>query len=240
MAKTVFLKILFALLTGYLLLTELLFYLSQPTHTTSYKEHFNPSHYPDITICAYPQFDFENLVKHGYTSPAKYSKGQIKGMNYIGWRGIENETIENLLQSVSTFKTLEDCPKASVWSKDDRSELNITLTRPTFLNGRCCNGEIQEKDDIPGWNELRINPRGHMNKSLTYKVFLSDKQSAYYALTNKFKMIGDTLITSMASGGNVKFAVKIKKYISLQEDPKAECKNYKKEGYSQCLGMYNE
>ena len=98
---------------------------------------------------------------------------------------------------------------------------------------QCCD---PRKDDIPGWSELRIWHKGHMNKSLKYQVFLSDLQSAHHAVDTKFNMEGNTISTSVSSGGNVKYAVKIKKHISLEEDPKAECKVYNGKGYPECLG----
>ena len=185
------LKLLFAILTGYLLATECLFFLSMPTYTTSYKEHFSQSHYPDIKTCTYPPFNIENLEKQGYKNPESYNVGIINEtfqLNKIGWQGVNNETVAEILKDVSTFKSPKDCPLISTRSKDGRSYLKASLTRPTFLNGRCCHSEIQKKDDIPGWKELRIQPKRRMMNT-SYQVFLSDKQSANHPLTNKFNML---------------------------------------------------
>ena len=194
MMRTNLLKVLFAVLTGYLLLVEMLFYLSKPTHTTVYKEHTNLGHIPDVTICPYPGYDMDQLKKYGYKRPSHFARGITNESYGIGWGGVTNETTEHVMQAVSMMRSPIDCPVTILTLNSERlnsRRLNMSIARPFHPTGRCCNAKIpyfedKTKDTI---FSIMIKPKEN-NITLHYKVYLSDQQSAYYTFTNKFNMLG--------------------------------------------------
>ena len=72
-------KLFFALLTSYLLYEEFItFWIEKPTYTSSSKVKIAPQDFPDITICPFPSWNQQELLKLGYSQSFEYSKAQLR------------------------------------------------------------------------------------------------------------------------------------------------------------------
>ena len=72
-------KLFFALLTSYLLYEEFItFWIEKPTYTSSSKVKIAPMDFPDITICPFPSWNQQELLKLGYSQSFEYSKAQFR------------------------------------------------------------------------------------------------------------------------------------------------------------------
>jgi len=87
------LKICFLVLTLYLLLLEVKYFLiTKPTLTSATKTHITPETFPDILICPEEAFDLGSLQKLGYKYGFYYASGHISAYeNTTGWIGNQTE-----------------------------------------------------------------------------------------------------------------------------------------------------
>ena len=137
-------KLFFALLTSYLLYQEFVtFWIDKPTYTSSSKVRIGPQDFPDITICPFPSWNQQELVKLGYSQSFEYSKGKLHESTMFGWS--ENSTgisIESVFDRISILKNKTECPFTRVMMRSEGKEIfsqvEFKLTSLYHPSGRCC------------------------------------------------------------------------------------------------------
>ena len=141
-------KLFFALLTSYLLYEEMYnFWIEKPTYTSSSKVKIGTKDFPDITICPFPSWNQQELIKLGYSQSFEYSKGVIhESTTMFGWSGNSSENnIEMVFDKISILKNQTECPFTRVMMRTDGQEkfinLEFQLTSLYHPSGRCCKVE---------------------------------------------------------------------------------------------------
>ena len=136
------LKLIFAAITFYLLVDEIIIFSSKPTITTKTRSYLGPEHFPDIKICPFPSFRESELKIHGYESSYDFALGSFRDSASRGWFG--NDSDWSI--SVSTLNEVEDCPSVKLKFKIDDTivwhEPGLIVTRVVHPSGRCCEVEI--------------------------------------------------------------------------------------------------
>ena len=137
-------KIFFALFTSFLLYNELItFWIEKPTYTSSSKVKIAPHDFPDITICPFPSWNLQEMLKLGYGQSFEYSKGHIANTPMTGWSGNTTEnTPESVIEKISILKNHTECPftraKMITEGKAKFIPLEFVLTSLYHPSGRCC------------------------------------------------------------------------------------------------------
>ena len=136
------LKVLFAVMTAYLLYDEISLFVSKPTLTSISRAHLGPEHFPEIRVCPVPSFLQSELQRHGYKSSFDFSLGKMRNTELKGWFG--NHSDWNI--SVSTLTRVSDCPDVTIKFKKEKTiswvQPEMTITRAVYPSGRCCKAEI--------------------------------------------------------------------------------------------------
>ena len=138
------LKISFMVLTSYLLIDEIrVFLVTKPTLTSVTQTNIKPEDFPVVLICPKQGFDLQSLHKLGYPYSTFYGRGIINSTkNQISWVGNQTKmNVTEVINQVSTFKSLKDCPIVEGKLKRNGTRyiiLDVELTRAMYPNGRCC------------------------------------------------------------------------------------------------------
>ena len=132
------LKLVFALMTAYLLYDEISIFISKPTFTSLSQAYLRPEHFPEIQVCPVPAFLQAELERHGYQTSYDFVLGNMRNTDLKGWSG--NHSDANL--SVSALAAMSDCPSVSLKFKKDQTILwlvaDLALTRDAHPSGKCC------------------------------------------------------------------------------------------------------
>ena len=155
-------KLFFALLTSYLLYEEFFtFWIEKPTYTSSSKVRIGPQDFPDITICPFPSWNQQELVKLGYAQSFEYTKGKLDKSTMFGWRG--NSTgisLDNVFDKISILKNQTECPFTRVMMRSEGREIFIEvkfkLTSLYHPSGRCCKVRYKMLEQRPPEHHLRL------------------------------------------------------------------------------------
>ena len=89
-------------------------FMSKPTYSSKYRKNIQPGDFPDIFICPMPSYKLEELEKHGYHNSFEYSYGHLHNTKFAGagnWGGNYSLTPEKVIDDISIYKNLEDCPR---------------------------------------------------------------------------------------------------------------------------------
>ena len=243
------LKLSFILLTVYLLFDELvLFFCTKPTLTTKVQSRLQTNQFPEALICSSPAFDQQKLTSMGYEHSYDYILGILGGEFLRGWSGNQSDvSIEKILHDISIMKTEDDCPNARVKFEENgkiiKFDLSLTLTRPTYPHGRCCQIKLPNRGSSSVLHQIyfRIfNSKYKNEKVKRFKMFLSDPVSASPFQRNK--MVGGSLQTEPIGlgakediGYNI-YKVKVHEEIQLEDNPNYKCRSYFSPGqYDSCL-----
>ena len=106
-------KLVFIVMTSYLLYEELVvFFIKRPTVTSFTEEELTSASFPEIMICSNNGFSPEWLNIYGYDDSFQYRKGLPRDKSFIGWFGHQPSTLdrESFLRNISHIRTVEDCP----------------------------------------------------------------------------------------------------------------------------------
>ena len=137
-------KICFIALTSYLLFHEIaVFLVTKPTLTSVTQTNIKPDDFPVVLICPKQGFDLQSLHELGYPYSTFYGRGIINSTkNQISWVGNQTKmNVTEVINQVSTFKSLKDCPIMEGKLKRNGTRyiiLDVELTRAMYPNGRCC------------------------------------------------------------------------------------------------------
>ena len=151
----VIIYILSIICTSYLLLEDVMLFLSKPTYSSNSEEKLQPKNYPNILVCPFPSYDLTQLKKHGYMDAYSYCKGDLQGEGEFtrGWCGKSNEAIEDVIDDISVLKSIRDCPKMEAvftepvldWKDWKFEKIEYELTNLLYPHGKCCQAKIPEK-----------------------------------------------------------------------------------------------
>ena len=136
-------KIIIIFFIAYLFNLELDNYLSQPTYVSQRSIRFNPSHFPVITACPSPSFNFSALNMTGYVDSYYYAMGRVESdeNNLMGWSGLQNNT-DRVWDDISIIKTAKDCPISYAQFDGDVKYKEISLKFRVVgafdPYGKCC------------------------------------------------------------------------------------------------------
>ena len=125
-------------LSFYLLFGKFISFQSNKTYTSNTVEKLQPEDFLDIMVCPFPAFNLTKLSKHGYQSSFDFIRGG--GMNFSGWAGISNSSVENIIHDVSRFNSVNKCPKIKVKfdNNEDSIHLELFLTNLVYPHRICC------------------------------------------------------------------------------------------------------
>ena len=154
-------KLVFAVITAYLLVDEILVFLSMPTFTSETRTSLGAEHFPQIRLCPFPAFNQMELERQGYRTSYEFTLGTLRTVGnrtgVKGWFG--NQSDWEI--SVASLTGLQDCPSVSLKFKTDRAitwqQPDMAVTRPINPFGKCCKAEIVIID--------------RLNSSLDFSVF---------------------------------------------------------------------
>ena len=151
----VIIYILSIICTSYLLLEDIMLFISKPTYSSNSEEKLQPKNYPNILVCPFPSYDLSQLKKHGYLDAYSYCKGDLQGEGEFtrGWCGKSNEAIEDVIDDISVLKSIRDCPKLEAlflepvldWKDWKFEKIEYELTNLLYPHGKCCQAKIPEK-----------------------------------------------------------------------------------------------
>ena len=108
------LKIVFIVLTIYLLIDEMrTFLITKPTLTSVTHTGLIPETFPNILICSEEGFDIDSLHHLGYGNGFFYGVGSLSNNPLAtGWLGNQTKmNVTEVIYSISKIKTIKDCPK---------------------------------------------------------------------------------------------------------------------------------
>ena len=71
-------KLVFAVITAYLFLDEILIFLSMPTFTSETRTLLGPEHFPQIRLCPFPAFNQRELERQGYRTSYEFTLGTLR------------------------------------------------------------------------------------------------------------------------------------------------------------------
>ena len=229
------LKLVFALLTLYLLCNELnVFFFEKPTYSSSSKKDIEPEDFPSITICAYPGFSNQELKNHGYEQSYKYQIGDVEGTNKVGWIGnlTVNSTYEIVADKISTIESVQDCPSTRAVLEDKGGYIKTVsvlfeLTSPLHPNGKCCRSVISDKEpdrfvhrrDLSSFrlNALKFRVKLHeeKTKAQSFSMFLSSREATNDFHMDKFTIEGVELLASSRNLGYSIYGLQIYQHLYL-------------------------
>ena len=223
-------------LSSYLLYGQLIDYQSNETYTSNTVETMQPENFPDIMVCPFPAFDLKKMSKHGYKSSFDFIRGD--GVNISGWAGISNSSVENVIQDVSIFNSVNKCPKIKV--KFDNNEtsmhLELYLTNLVYPHGLCCKPIIPKLADqyLPKKIVIYVDKSLNSNVNIEcFQTYLKSQSTSHTLKMDTFDTHGISIKAYSKKNGLQRFDLKLHKYVQLEIDPKANCKNYReKHGYA--------
>ena len=141
------LKLVFAVITAYLLVDEILVFLRMPTFTSETRTVMGPQHFPQIKICPSPAFNQSELERQGYETSYEFTLGTVRregntSGSVKGWFGKQSDG----QISVASLTELQDCPSVSLKFRTERAitwhQAEMTVTRSINPFGRCCQAQI--------------------------------------------------------------------------------------------------
>ena len=71
-------KLVFAVITAYLLVDEILVFLSMPTFTSETRTLLGAEHFPQIRLCPFPAFNQSELERQGYRTSYEFTLGTLR------------------------------------------------------------------------------------------------------------------------------------------------------------------
>ena len=242
-----YLKIVFILLTGFVLFEELVvFFIDKPTLTTVIKAEMGPENFPQVLVCPDPAADLSILVPRGYQDGYHYQLG-ITGndshYDFFLWSGNRSESVEEIAANISILRTEDDCPQMVVWWNDNDvlgyEEVNTTISRALFPNHRCCKVETSHniKTKVIKGLEIRYSEEKYKNKLLeSWKMLLFDQKTYSVFQQNSKTIFGDSITVTLGSQGTNYYKIKIKQEVYLEDDPQYPCIDWQVAGeYDSCL-----
>ena len=236
-------NILATIFTIYMLIDDILFFISKPTHTSHSNDQLKSEHFPDIFLCPFPSFDFEQLRKHGYNSDYHYQMGEIHNSTLTGWHGNSSSTPEKVIEDISIIKSEKDCPFFKAKFEKSNSEERkwwtsaFNLTNTAYPSGRCCKVFFPE-EITRNSRVLKVLTKVHVESSPPnvegFQMYFSSKETSHIFKLKKFNTHGIYLKMHLDTPGSKYYTVKIDEEYDLEEDPKVQCKNYKtRNGYAE-------
>ena len=208
-------------LTTYILYEIFEQFLSKPTFFSNYKEKLQPRHFPDIFVCPLPSFNLSGLVKHGYMNGYLYSIGYMKDSKHRGWNGNSSTIPSIVLQDISTWKSVEDCPKIRVLFENEKPfYMNMTLARMTFPQGLCCQPIISDHAEKSGVVNIVVVDEKGKNAAEGFQVYFATQQSSHVFKINNFYTKGQIFRAYEKDTVNTIWKVKVFEKVSLEEDKK--------------------
>ena len=221
-------------LTTYILYEIFEQFLSKPTFFTNYKEKLQPRHFPDIFVCPLPSFNLSGLVKHGYMNGYYYSLGEMGDSKLRGWNGNSSTAPGNVLQDISTWISVEDCPKIRVLFEDETLiYMNMTLARMTIPQGLCCQPIISDEAGKSGVVYIAVIDERGKNSAKGFQVYFASQRSSHVLKINNFNTKGQIFRAYEKDTVYTVWKIKVFEELLLEDDLKNPCKNYpKKKDYS--------
>ena len=225
----------------YLLYDEIKFFLSKPTHTSKTMINLQPNHFPDILICPFPAYDLHNLARYGYMTSRMFLRGRIRGTKLLGWTGNSSLTVEEIVNDVSTLKTLDDCPFVLAMFEHFHEELEVSLTMLDKFHGRCCKPTIPTTSQNNSVDRLLIRmDRNNIrvdSKIEGFETFISSQRTSHISKMDTFNTNGISLKMYAEKDVVNRYKIKVLESVQLEDDPKAPCKNYNRvSDYAQVKG----
>ena len=152
-------------------------------------------------------------------------------------------TPEKVIDDISIYKNLEDCPKMNLVLENDVQNLmykkvNFTLTKPSQRHGQCCHAIVPEEATKFLLQKMHIRAKIEnrtRSKFRGFQVFLLSQEASHLYKINNFHNRGYTksLKIDEKDYSCSWWKVRIHQEYLLEEDPKTHCKNYHKiKGYS--------
>ena len=235
-------KFFFTLLCLYLIFEESYdAFVERPTLTSTKKENMTKEDFPVITICPDPSVNLQHLKSIGFKDLWDYKSGRVdntelKRLNF-GWTGNTTDDVKNILESLSVFKSSEDCP--FVWLEyldpGDSNKILQGVAAETELKFAlhpfhiCCRVIVPS---IGKDNSIRDVYIFQGNQSI--KVLLSDKSSSSIFTQSNKNIIGEPIKAKRYRSPS--YSIKIFQEINLPNSPNFECVEYKRaDDYDQCL-----
>ena len=229
------LKIIFTILTLYLIFDNFYTYLVlKPTYTSHEKRALNTDDFPEIILCPQPSIDLNALKSLGYDGPSSYFHGKQSGRSK-GW-GNNPDDIKNISLIVSALKSVENCehPSSRIGLMDLKEiKVKFNLTAALHPHHICC--KVHPPKQAKSHPLLKFKFAYSTNVlNVSFRVFLADQMTASVFEQHKNFMLGDKLVSS--KDGYMVYKVKILEESNIEGDPKYPCKEYKIMGqYAKCL-----
>ena len=133
------LKLVFAVITAYLLADEILVFLRMPTFTSETRTVMGPQHFPQIRICPSPAFNQSELERQGYETSYEFTLGTVRregNTRVKGWFGNQSDW----QVSVASLTGLQECPSVSLKfrtaGRDDSNQIHQSIRK--MLPGTDC------------------------------------------------------------------------------------------------------
>ena len=95
------LKLVFALMTSYLLYDEISIFISKPTFTSLSRTYLGPEHFPEIKVCPVPAFLNSELKRHGYRNSHDFVLGKMWKIDHKGRQFLPRKLVSSSLSPSS-------------------------------------------------------------------------------------------------------------------------------------------
>ena len=121
-----FLKFLFTLMASYLIIKEMYtFLVLKPTYTSETKRNIKLEDFPNIILCPQPPIDVNAAKARGYYNFQSYFVGS--GVDLHGWSGNTSESVQKIIDEISTLKSVEYCPRGTLGYLRERIDSYVYL-----------------------------------------------------------------------------------------------------------------
>ena len=239
-----FLKILFALLSGCLLIQEFInFIFVKPTYTSTSRTSIQPHQYPDILVCPFLGFDQRKLIEAGYWTSYDYFLGEMIESGGSGWKGNSSKSaILDVVNNITVIRSSKDCPvlKVKLMKKDRKIIKKVLNMKPSQIShpaGRCCHGLMPEEANSTVIFSALIQMMVSQDVNITqYRVHLSDQLSTTFFHRDKFNTYGPRLKFSKDNLGYHTYRIQIHEERHIQDENLVSCLTYPKPGeFHECL-----
>ena len=91
-------KLVFAVITAYLFLDEILIFLSMPPFTSETRTLLGPEHFPQIRLCPFPAFNQRELERQGYRTSYEFTLGTLRQSGALSLVQISGDTLLSLVE----------------------------------------------------------------------------------------------------------------------------------------------